>query len=181
MAEVNDFNAQIIEEFRANDGKLGGPFEGASVLLLHHKGAKTGTERVNPVAYRQVGDSLAVFASKGGAPDQPRLVLQPARPSRTPPSRWAPRRSRSWPASPTTPSERPSGKPRSATTPDSPTTRRRRRARSPSSSSTPPSEARAGRAHRGARARCACEHVVGRGTPGSTGRVTASTLWLRAP
>ncbi len=71
MAGVNDFNAKIIEEFHAKDGKLGGPFEGASVLLLHHKGAKTGAERVNPVAYRKVGDSLAVFASKGGAPTNP--------------------------------------------------------------------------------------------------------------
>ena len=71
MPEMNDFNAQIIEEFRANDGKVGGPFEGATVLLLHHKGAKTGTERVNPLAYRPVGDALAVFASKGGAPTNP--------------------------------------------------------------------------------------------------------------
>ena len=71
MADVNDFNAQIIEEFRANGGKLGGPFEGAPMLLLHHKGAKTGTERVNPVMYRPVGDSLAIFASKGGAPTNP--------------------------------------------------------------------------------------------------------------
>ena len=71
MAGVNDFNAQIIEEFHANGGKLGGPFEGAQILLLHHQGAKTGTERVNPVAYRKVGDSLAVFASKRGAPTNP--------------------------------------------------------------------------------------------------------------
>jgi deazaflavin-dependent oxidoreductase (nitroreductase family) len=71
VAEVNDFNTQIIEEFRANGGKLGGPFEGATMLLLHHKGAKTGTERVNPVAYRPVGDALAIFASKAGAPTNP--------------------------------------------------------------------------------------------------------------
>jgi deazaflavin-dependent oxidoreductase (nitroreductase family) len=71
VAGVNDFNAQVIEEFHANGGKLGGPFEGAQMLLLHHKGAKTGTERVNPVAYRKVGDSLVVFASKGGAPTNP--------------------------------------------------------------------------------------------------------------
>ncbi len=71
MPDVNDFNAQIVKEFRANQGKVGGPFEGATVLLLHHKGAKTGTERVNPVAYREVGDSWAVFASKGGAPTNP--------------------------------------------------------------------------------------------------------------
>jgi len=71
VAGVNDFNTNLIEEFHANSGKLGGPFEGAQVLLLHHKGAKTGAERVNPVAYRKVGDSLVVFASKGGAPTNP--------------------------------------------------------------------------------------------------------------
>jgi deazaflavin-dependent oxidoreductase (nitroreductase family) len=71
MPDVNDFNSQIIEEFRANGGKLGGGFEGVSVLLLHHKGAKSGKERVNPLAYQPVGDALAVFASKGGAPTNP--------------------------------------------------------------------------------------------------------------
>jgi deazaflavin-dependent oxidoreductase (nitroreductase family) len=72
MPDMNDFNAKIIDEFRANNGKVGGPFEGATVLLLHHKGAKSGAERVNPVAYRPVGDnSLAIFASKGGAPTNP--------------------------------------------------------------------------------------------------------------
>jgi deazaflavin-dependent oxidoreductase (nitroreductase family) len=71
MADVNDFNAKVIEEFRANGGKLGGPFEGAPMLLLHHNGAKTGTARVNPVAYRKVGDNLAIFASKAGGPTNP--------------------------------------------------------------------------------------------------------------
>jgi deazaflavin-dependent oxidoreductase (nitroreductase family) len=71
MPEVNDFNSKIIEEFRANGGKVGGPFEGALLLLLHTVGAKSGQERVNPVMYRQVGDGFAVFASKGGAPDNP--------------------------------------------------------------------------------------------------------------
>jgi deazaflavin-dependent oxidoreductase (nitroreductase family) len=71
MADVNDFNKQIIEEFRANGGNLGGPFEGAPMLLLHHKGAKTGAARVNPVAYRKVGENLAIFASKAGAPTNP--------------------------------------------------------------------------------------------------------------
>jgi deazaflavin-dependent oxidoreductase (nitroreductase family) len=66
-----DFNQKIIDEFRANGGKLGGQFEGAPMLLLHHKGAKTGTERVNPVTYQQVGNDLAVFASKAGAPTNP--------------------------------------------------------------------------------------------------------------
>ena len=71
MADVNDFNGRIIEEFRAKGGKLGGNFEGAPILLLHHKGAKTGRERVHPVMYRPVGDSLAIFGSKGGAPTNP--------------------------------------------------------------------------------------------------------------
>jgi deazaflavin-dependent oxidoreductase (nitroreductase family) len=66
-----DFNQKVIDEFRANDGQVGGQFEGAPVLLLHHTGAKSGSERVNPVMYQPVGDSLAIFASKGGAPTNP--------------------------------------------------------------------------------------------------------------
>ena len=65
------WNDKIIDEFRANDGKVGGPFEGAPLLLLHSVGAKTGTTRVNPIMYQKVGDSFAVFASKGGAPTNP--------------------------------------------------------------------------------------------------------------
>jgi deazaflavin-dependent oxidoreductase (nitroreductase family) len=71
MTEMNDFNQTIIAEFRANGGKLGGQFDGTTMLLLHHKGAKSGTERVNPLAYQQVGENVAVFASKGGAPTNP--------------------------------------------------------------------------------------------------------------
>jgi deazaflavin-dependent oxidoreductase (nitroreductase family) len=82
MSEANDWNAKIIVEFRANAGKVGGPFQGASLLLLHTTGAKTGQERVNPMMYRQVGDSYAVFASKAGAPTNPdwyhNLVANPA-------------------------------------------------------------------------------------------------------
>jgi deazaflavin-dependent oxidoreductase (nitroreductase family) len=68
---MTDFNTAIIEEFRANGGKVGGPFEGAPLLLLHTTGAKSGRERVNPMMYREVGDSYAVFASKAGAPTNP--------------------------------------------------------------------------------------------------------------
>jgi deazaflavin-dependent oxidoreductase (nitroreductase family) len=71
MPEVEDWNSKIIEEFRANDGKVGGPFAGAPLLLLHTTGARSGRERVNPVMYQAVGDSYAVFASKGGAPENP--------------------------------------------------------------------------------------------------------------
>jgi deazaflavin-dependent oxidoreductase (nitroreductase family) len=69
--QVNDWNAKIIDEFRNNAGKVGGPFEGAPMVLLHTRGAKSGQERVNPVVYQPVGDALAVFASKGGADTNP--------------------------------------------------------------------------------------------------------------
>lgn len=71
MARTSDWNRGIIEEFRANEGRVGGPFKGRPLLLLHHRGAKTGVERVNPLAYRQVGDDFVVFGSKGGAPTNP--------------------------------------------------------------------------------------------------------------
>jgi deazaflavin-dependent oxidoreductase (nitroreductase family) len=71
MADGEDFNGKVIAEFRANAGKVGGPFQGAPVLLLHHTGAKSGTERVNPLMYQPVGDSYAIFASRGGAPSNP--------------------------------------------------------------------------------------------------------------
>jgi deazaflavin-dependent oxidoreductase (nitroreductase family) len=71
MTGPSDFNGKIIEEFRANDGKVGGPFAGSDILLLHHTGARTGAERVSPLAYQRVGDSYAIFASKAGAPDNP--------------------------------------------------------------------------------------------------------------
>jgi deazaflavin-dependent oxidoreductase (nitroreductase family) len=71
MADGDDFNAKVIAKFRANGGKVGGFFEGAPLLVLHHTGAKTGTERVNPLVYQQVGDSYAVFGSAGGQPRDP--------------------------------------------------------------------------------------------------------------
>ncbi len=71
MSGPNDFNAQIIEEFRANGGKVGGQFEGAPLLLLHSTGAKSGEERVHPVMYQADGDRMAIFASKAGAPTNP--------------------------------------------------------------------------------------------------------------
>jgi deazaflavin-dependent oxidoreductase (nitroreductase family) len=71
MAEPTDFNGKIIVEFRANDGKVGGPFAGADMLLLHHTGARSGAQRVSPLGYQRVGGSFAVFASKAGAPENP--------------------------------------------------------------------------------------------------------------
>lgn len=68
---MSDWNTQIIDEFRANGGKVGGQFEGAPLLLLHTTGARSGAERVHPMMYQQVGDAVAVFASKAGAPDHP--------------------------------------------------------------------------------------------------------------
>lgn len=69
--DVNDRNALIIEEFRANAGKVGGPFEGRNMLLLHNFGVKSGAERINPLVYQALDDNFAVFASKGGAPTNP--------------------------------------------------------------------------------------------------------------
>ncbi len=71
MSDVNDWNATIIEEFRANEGRVGGNFEGAPLLLLHTIGAKSGKARINPMMYLQVGDDLAVFASAAGADSHP--------------------------------------------------------------------------------------------------------------
>jgi len=71
MSDVNDRNKQIIAEFRANGGKVGGFFEGKSLLLLHSKGAKSGEARINPVACVRDGEKLVVIASKGGAPTNP--------------------------------------------------------------------------------------------------------------
>lgn len=69
--DVDDFNHGIIEEFRENDGRLSGQFEGAPMLLLHSTGARSGQERINPMMYQAVGKNWAVFASKAGAPTNP--------------------------------------------------------------------------------------------------------------
>jgi len=69
---MSDHNQRVIDEFRANGGKVGGGFEGLPLVLVHHTGAKSGVERVNPLAYQRLDDdSVAVFASKGGAPTNP--------------------------------------------------------------------------------------------------------------
>ena len=67
---ANDWNRQVIDEFRANGGKVA-QFEGRPLLLLHHKGAKTGTERVNPLVYLPLNGNFAVFGSKAGGPTNP--------------------------------------------------------------------------------------------------------------
>jgi deazaflavin-dependent oxidoreductase (nitroreductase family) len=71
MPDSNDFNAHTVEEFRANEGRVGGYFEGATMLLLHTKGARSGLHRTNPLVYLPDGDRYVVIASKGGAPTHP--------------------------------------------------------------------------------------------------------------
>lgn len=68
---MSDFNKAIIEEFRANEGKVGGHFEGATLLLLHTTGAKSGLPRINPLVYIADNERYVVVASKGGAPSNP--------------------------------------------------------------------------------------------------------------
>jgi deazaflavin-dependent oxidoreductase (nitroreductase family) len=71
MSAVRNWNDGIIEEFRANQGRVGGMFKDTPILLLHHTGARSGTVRVNPLAYQKDGDTFIVFGSKGGAPTNP--------------------------------------------------------------------------------------------------------------
>jgi deazaflavin-dependent oxidoreductase (nitroreductase family) len=66
-----DFNDGIIAEFRANEGRVGGMFEGNTLLLLHHTGARSGRARVNPLAYQADGDRYVIFGSKAGAATHP--------------------------------------------------------------------------------------------------------------
>jgi len=75
MTVMSEWNRKVIEEFRANEGRVGGPFEGAPVLLLHTWGRKTQTERVNPMMYLAQDGRTFVFASKSGAPEDPDWYL----------------------------------------------------------------------------------------------------------
>jgi len=72
VADPNDYIAKIIDEFRANEGRVGGPFEGSAVALVHHRGRKSGREYVTPVEYQRADDAtIYAFASKAGAPSNP--------------------------------------------------------------------------------------------------------------
>jgi deazaflavin-dependent oxidoreductase (nitroreductase family) len=74
MSEILDWNAKTIAEFRANEGRVGGNFEGAPLVLVHHRGRKSGREYVNPMMYladETDPDVIYVFASKAGAPTDP--------------------------------------------------------------------------------------------------------------
>lgn len=68
---VNEFNRNLIDEFRANDGKVGGPFAEAPLLLLTTTGAKSGRKHTTPLVYQRDGDRIVIFGSKGGAPSHP--------------------------------------------------------------------------------------------------------------
>lgn len=149
MTDANDPNRKIIEEFRANDGIVGGVFEGMPLLLLHHVGAKSGTERVNPLAYQRLADdSVAVFASKGGYPTNPdwfhNLVANPEATVEVGTDRY-PAKAR---VATGEERERISGARRRKRSRSSPITRRRSAERFPSSSSTRASQ----------RVRCATAH-----------------------
>ncbi len=82
VTQPNDFNQQLIEEFRANGGETFGPFKGRRLLLLTSTGAKSGELRTTPLVYSNDGDKLVIVASKGGAPSHPawyhNLVANPA-------------------------------------------------------------------------------------------------------
>jgi len=71
----NDYNRQIIEEFRANAGRLGGSWEGRDLLLLTTTGRKSGRTHTTPIVYTRDGDRLLVYASKAGAPAHPDWYL----------------------------------------------------------------------------------------------------------
>jgi len=82
VSDMDDFNKAVIDEFRANEGKVGGHFEGAPVLLLTATGAKSGQQRTTPVMYLPDGDRMVIFASKAGADTNPgwfhNLVANPS-------------------------------------------------------------------------------------------------------
>lgn len=81
-ADWNDFNRVVIDEFRANEGKVSGGFAGAPMILITHTGAKSGKEYTSPLVYSMDDDKPVIIASKGGAPDDPQwfrnLVANPA-------------------------------------------------------------------------------------------------------
>src|ERR1700693_5121864 len=71
ITDMNDWNSQVIETFRANEGKVDGPFKGATLLLLTTTGAKSGQKRIAPLMYLPDSDRMVIFATKGGAPTNP--------------------------------------------------------------------------------------------------------------
>ena len=72
---MSDFNTQVIEEFRANDGRVGGMFEGAPMILVTHTGRRSGKAYTTPLVYTRDGDDYVIIASKGGADTHPAWYL----------------------------------------------------------------------------------------------------------
>jgi len=72
--ELRDLNAGVVAEFRANEGKVGGPFEGGSLLLLHTTGAKSGEPRLHPLAYVPIDGRMFIVGSYAGGPKNPAWV-----------------------------------------------------------------------------------------------------------
>ena len=90
---MSDWNTKVIEEFRANEGRVGGPFAGAPLVLVHHRGRKSGRELVSPMMYlpdETDDDVVYVFASKGGAPTNPGSGTALTRPKMPSCSRFGP-------------------------------------------------------------------------------------------
>jgi deazaflavin-dependent oxidoreductase (nitroreductase family) len=81
VSDWNDFNRQVIDEFRSNAGAVGGDFAGAPMILVNHVGAKSGKAYTSPLVYTRDGDNFVIIASKGGAPEHPQwfnnLVANP--------------------------------------------------------------------------------------------------------
>jgi len=81
MTDWNEFNRTVVDEFRQAAGKVSGMFEGAPMILITHKGAKSGTEYTTPLVYTRSGDDYVIIASKGGSPEHPQwfrnLVASP--------------------------------------------------------------------------------------------------------
>lgn len=81
MIDFNEFNRGVVDEFRANGGEVGGRFEGIPMVLVNHRGAKTGNPYTTPLVYTRDGDNYVIIASKAGAPEHPQwfhnLVAQP--------------------------------------------------------------------------------------------------------
>lgn len=79
--DMQEWNKKVVGEFRTNGGKVGGPFEGASLLILHHMGARSGESRVTPLVYQDVDGGYAIFASNAGKDYHPawyhNLLAQP--------------------------------------------------------------------------------------------------------
>src|ERR1700712_3909487 len=71
MTDFNEFNKGVVEEFRTNAGVVGGNFEGSPMILVNHRGAKSGKEYTTPLVYTRDGDHVVIIASKGGAPEDP--------------------------------------------------------------------------------------------------------------